>query len=174
MDNEDRNSYDRAIVTLRSEVFGNGLPGFSFFVGGALQNGPVYVRDLGVLVRRAGQGPDFASFEKNWGANHPPTLYEQIHTLPEQTWEQSWANMPRKKSRMYFTIGCEGSRQKFGVEPTGDEKTRPVSGGTAKKMAENCASGWVFHRWSRVTGRSWRTASRSSGPSGWMARWATK
>jgi hypothetical protein len=49
-----------------------------------------------------------------------PTLYDQIQTLPEQTWERSWANMPRKTSGMYFALGCEGSRQNFGVEPNGD------------------------------------------------------
>jgi hypothetical protein len=118
--NEDSNSYDRTIITLRSDGFGDGLPGVSFSMRDALQNTPIYMRELGILIRQAGEGTGLNSFEANWETNHVPTLYDQVHALPEQTWEGSWANMLRKKSRMYFTIGCEGSRQKFGVEPTGD------------------------------------------------------
>jgi len=118
--NEDRNSFDRAIVTFRSAGCGGNLPGFSFFVEDALQEDPIYLRDLGVLIRQVGEGPAFSVFEKAWEKQHTPTLYQRITDLPEQTWEQSWAHMPRKTSRMYYTLGCEGSRQKFGVEPEGD------------------------------------------------------
>jgi hypothetical protein len=118
--NDDRNSFDRTIVTLRSDIFGNGLTGVSFFLDDVLDNAAVYVRDLGLLVRKAGQKQDFHSFERAWEQSHTPTLYDQIQDLPEQTWERSWANMTRKTSGMYFTLGCEGSRQKFGMEPNGD------------------------------------------------------
>lgn len=118
-ENEDRNSFDDTILTLRPEVPLAGLPGVSFSLRDVLRD-PVYLRDLGLLVRTAGQAHSFAAFEATWEAEHQPTLYQQIHQLPEQTWERSWLNMPRKTSRIYFTIGCEGSRQKFAVEPSGD------------------------------------------------------
>ena len=81
---------------------------------------PVYVRDLGVLVSKAELGIGLQEHAASWERNHTPTLYEQIEVLPEQTWEAAWANMPPKRSRMYFVIGCEGSRQKFRVHPNGD------------------------------------------------------
>jgi hypothetical protein len=118
--NEDPNSFDRTILTLRSSGFPGGLPGVSFLVDEVLQ-APVYVRALGVLARDASaDGASIAAAEAEWQENRTPTLYDQIFELPEQTWEQSWEHMPRKTSRMYFTLGCEGSRQKFGLHPNGD------------------------------------------------------
>lgn len=118
--NEDKNSFDRTIVTLRSPVFGQSLKGLSFYVDDPLGEEPVYVRDLGVIISRADREVDLARYANAWEKNHISTLYEQIEDLPEQTWEAAWANMPRKRSRMYFVIGCEGSRQKFRVHPNGD------------------------------------------------------
>lgn len=118
--NEDRNSFDRTIVTLRSPAFGNSLPGFSFYVEDALGEEPVYARDLGVIISRADREISLALYDEEWRRNHMPTLYERIESLPEQTWEDAWANMPPKRSRMYFVIGCEGARQKFRVHPNGD------------------------------------------------------
>lgn len=117
--NDDRNSFDHTIVTLRSNALAAGLPGVSFLVDDVHRE-PVYLRDLGLLMRPAGQTQDFAAFEAQWEQTHASTLYQRIHALPEQTWERSWRNMPRKTSRIYFTLGCEGSRQKFAVEPNGD------------------------------------------------------
>ncbi len=118
--NEDHNSFDRTILTYRSNFLDGTLPGVSFFLDDVLSSRAVYIRDLGVLARTPEQGQDFAGFEKAWEKNHTPTLYQQIGERDEQSWERSWANMPRKKTRMYYTLGCEGSRQKFAIQPTGD------------------------------------------------------
>lgn len=118
--NEDRNSFDRTIVTLRSAVFEHGLPGVSFYMDDALRPEGVYIRDLGLLVRPARRRQNLHRYEKSWQARRKPTLYEQIAARSEQTWEGAWNNQPRKTTPMYFTLGGEGSRQKFGVEPTGD------------------------------------------------------
>lgn len=118
--NEDANSFDRTIVTLRSPALIGSLAGFSFYIDDALFGGPVYIRDLGVLVSAAGQNLRLSEYETTWAENHAPNLFERIAGLPEQTWEQAWANMPPKRSRMYYTLGGEGSRQKFRVDPEGD------------------------------------------------------
>ena len=112
--NEDANSYDRTIVTVRSKE-----RSFSFLVDDVLAGEPVYVRDLGVIVSHADAGVSLAAFEADWEKEHKKTLYQCVHELPEQTWEQAWADMPAKR-RFYFVIGCDGGRQKFGVEPNGD------------------------------------------------------
>jgi hypothetical protein len=112
--NEDANSYDRTIVTVRSEGHS-----FSFLVDDVLAGEPVYVRDLGVIVSRAHAGVHLATFEPGWEKEHEKTLYQCVHELPEQTWERAWADMPAKR-RFYFVLGCDGGRQKFGVEPNGD------------------------------------------------------
>ncbi|HMN61442.1 MAG TPA: hypothetical protein PJ988_13805, partial [Anaerolinea sp.] len=118
--NEDPNSFDRTILTLRADFLEGALPGVSFFLDEILEKKAVYVRDLGVLARLREPGLEMARFEAEWEQNHTPTLYEQIGQREEQTWEQAWANQPRKKTRMYYTLGCEGSRQKFATQPNGD------------------------------------------------------
>ncbi len=118
--NEEANSFDRTIVTLRSPALAGSLAGFSFYMDDALSGEPVYVRDLGVLVSAAAQNLRLAQYEAAWQESHPANLYQRIAELPEQTWEQAWANMPPKRSRMYYTLGGEGSRQKFRVDPEGD------------------------------------------------------
>jgi hypothetical protein len=112
--NEDVNSYDRTIVTLRSEGHS-----FSFSMDDALAEKLIYVRELGVLVSRADAGVRLADFEAAWEQEHVKALYQRVHELPEQTWERAWADMPAKR-RFYFVLGCEGGRQKFAVEPGGD------------------------------------------------------
>jgi len=112
--NEDANSYDRTIVTLRSEGHS-----FSFAMDDVLTEKMIYVRDLGVLVSRADAGVRLADFDAAWEARIDKTLYKRVHALPEQTWERAWAHMPAKR-RFYFVLGCEGGRQKFAVQPGGE------------------------------------------------------
>jgi hypothetical protein len=112
--NEDINSYDRTIVTIRL-----GDHGFSFLADDVLKGKPVYVRDLGVLVSLADAGVELGTWEAGWQAGHEQTLYQRIFEQPEQTWERAWTDMPSKRC-FYYTLGCEGGRQKFGVEPSGE------------------------------------------------------
>ena len=120
--NEDHNSYDRTVVSVVAPTATGwaGLPGFSFAVDDALAGEGLYVRDLGVLVTPANLRKDLLAFEAEWARTHGKTLHQRIQELPEQTWERAWAGMPAKRRRMYFVLGCEGSRQKFGVDPNGD------------------------------------------------------
>ena len=117
--NEDPNSFDRTILTLRSDFLQGALPGVSFFLDDILA-APVYVKDLGILAHTGRQDLDFAGFETDWASSHRPTLYQQIGEREEQSWERAWGNMPRKQTRMYYTLGCEGSRQKYAILPNGD------------------------------------------------------
>ena len=111
--NEDTNSYDRTIVTVRSEGHT-----FSFLVDDVIA-GPVYVRDFGVLATRSGDNIRLQEFEAARAVGGTKTLYQRILSAPEQTWGRAWGDMP-PKGRFYFVIGTEGGRQKFGVEPSGD------------------------------------------------------
>ena len=143
--NGDPNSFDRTIVTLYATGLYPDLPGVSFYLTEALGPEPIYLRDLGILIHPARQPLDFAAFEKMWEANHSLTLFDQIHQLPEQTWERAWANMPPKVTRMYYTLGCEGSRQKFAVESDGsifmtDTYIRQVPGRDSARL------GWKGHK----------------------------
>ncbi len=113
--NEDVNSYDRTIVTVRSDAHS-----FSFLVDDVLAGEPIYVRDLGVVVSRADAGVRLAEFEATWERGHDKTIYQRVRETPEQTWERAWADMPAKKRAYVLVLGCEGSRQKFGIDPTGD------------------------------------------------------
>ncbi|MHB0856259.1 MAG: hypothetical protein ACYC5M_01650 [Anaerolineae bacterium] len=112
--NEDPNSYDRTVLTLRS-----GERTFSFFVDEAIGPDPIYVRDLGALVSRADAGMRLAEYEAVWEQEHPKTICQRVRDLPEQTWERAWGDMPRKHP-FYYVLSCEGARQKFGVDTTGE------------------------------------------------------
>ena len=107
-----RTGADRTVVTLR------GAPrSFSFAVDD-LDDGPLYVRDLGALVSLQEAGARYAPFVEEWERDHPKTYYERIGEEPEQTLSRAWADMPPKK-QFYFPLGVEGRRQRFGVEPDG-------------------------------------------------------
>jgi hypothetical protein len=113
--NDDPSSYDRTIVTVRC-----GEGGFSFLMDDVLRDGPLYLRDLGAFVALADSGQRMEAWAAQWQEGHPLRLHQRIAALPEQTWENAWKGMPPKKRRLYFVLGCEGSRQKFGVDPDGD------------------------------------------------------
>ncbi len=113
--NDDPNTYDRTIVTVRCE---DGA--FSFLMDDVLHGEPIYVRALGALVARADSGHRLAAWETRWEQGHPDTLHRRIAQMPEQTWENAWAGMPPKARRLYFVLAPEGARQKFGVNPNGD------------------------------------------------------
>lgn len=113
--NEDRNSYDRTILTLRAVA----QPSFSVCVNDIVAGEQVYVPDWGVAVGCAVGYPGLATVRSKWEAGRSKTTFARVEELPEQTWERAWAEMPRK-GRFYFVLGCEGGRQKFRLEPNGD------------------------------------------------------
>jgi hypothetical protein len=47
------------------------------------------------------------------------SLYDRVAELPEQTWSNAWAGIPRKKSDIYFPLGLDGGRQRFRLQPQG-------------------------------------------------------
>ncbi len=113
--NEDINSFDKTIVTLR-----NSARTFSFLIDDLLRGEKIFVKDFDVFVTKVSDDIDYAKFQKEWESEHPKTLYDRIKELPEQTFEKAWNDMPEKKNRGYMPLGCEGGRQKFGVHENGD------------------------------------------------------
>jgi len=113
--NEDVNSFDQTLVTLRSTA-----RSFSFLVDDVESGEKIFVKDFDVLVTKATDEISYVSYREKWQSEHKPTLYDRIKRLPEQTWEKAWNDMPEKKSRGYMPLGCEGGRQKFGVDENGD------------------------------------------------------
>jgi hypothetical protein len=113
--NEDVNSTDKTIITLR-----NGQKSFSFLVDDIINGEKIFVKDLDILVTNADDNIDYQTFKKEWEANHKKTVYDMIFDLPEQTYSKSWNDMPKKRGRGFMPLGCDGGRQKFGVEPNGD------------------------------------------------------
>ncbi|MGQ9608750.1 MAG: hypothetical protein ACUVWN_05595 [bacterium] len=111
--NEDVNSFNKTIITIR-----NGLKSFSFLVDDVPEK--VYVRDFDVLITKADEDIDYNTFKKEWEENHAKTVYDMIKDLPEQTYTKSWNDMPKKRKRGFMPLGCDGSRQKFGVDQNGD------------------------------------------------------
>jgi len=115
MYNEDVNSYDKTIITIR-----NNAKSFSFLVDEVVAGEKIFVKDFDVLVTKADENIDYAQFKKDWESNHANTLYDRIKELPEQTYSKSWNDMPKKKKRGFMPMGCDGGRQKFAVDQNGD------------------------------------------------------
>ena len=113
--NEDRNSYDRTILTLRSMT----QPSLSAYVSECIAGEGVYLPDLGLGIARADDYAGLAVMRARWEARRGKTVFQRVSELPEQTWERAWAEMPQK-GRFYFVLGCEGARQKYRLEPNGD------------------------------------------------------
>ena len=113
--NEDVNSFDKTIVTLR-----NGKKSFSFLVDDVINGEKIFVKDFDVLVTNADDNIDYQAFKKEWEANHKKTVYDMIFDLPEQTYNKSWNDMPKKRGRGFMPLGCDGGRQKFGVDQNGE------------------------------------------------------
>lgn len=112
-------SADGTIVTLRLGAGQKGGVGFSFRPED-LDPPPhrIWAPDLGILL-----SPAAAKIRYDDGpaarlvAGKP--IYDRIAEQPEQSVEQALREMPPKRP-MHFVVGCEGRRQKFGVEPNGD------------------------------------------------------
>ena len=105
-------SYDHTIVTLRS-------PALSVsFRPDDLDDGPIWIPDLGVLVSETRQdlrySPELAASLRT-GVSR----YDAIAAEPEQSLARARREQPPKEP-MHFIVGCEGARQKFGLAPNGD------------------------------------------------------
>jgi len=113
--NDDINSQDKTIVTLRSSA-----RSFSFSVDEVEAGDRIFIKDFDVLVTKASDNISYMSFRKEWESDHKETVYDMIKELPEQTYEKAWNDMPKKVSRGFMPLGCDGGRQKFGVGENGD------------------------------------------------------
>ena len=113
--NDDINSQDKTIVTLHSSA-----RSFSFSVDEIEAGEKIFVKDFDVLVTKAADNISYASFKKECKSSHKETVYDMIKELPEQTYEKAWNDMPKKTSRGFMPLGCDGGRQKFGVGENGE------------------------------------------------------
>ncbi|MDQ1328547.1 MAG: hypothetical protein QG641_1832 [Candidatus Poribacteria bacterium] len=113
--NEDVNSNDKTIVTIR-----NDSKSFSFLVDDVVYGEKIFVKDFDILITKSVDKVDYSTFKHEWETNHPKTVYDRIFDLPEQTYEKSWNDMPKKRSRGFMPLGCDGGRQKFGVDQNGE------------------------------------------------------
>jgi len=107
------NSFDRTIVTVRARRHS-----FSFDAAQVAAGGRVFAPMYGVLVRRAADAETYSGAMAAWKSRTVKTVYERVFDEPEQSFEWAWADMPPKR-QFYIPLGCEGGRQRFGVEPDG-------------------------------------------------------
>lgn len=113
--NEDINSFDKTIVTMRTSA-----ESFSLLIDEIEAGEKIFIKDFDVLVSKAEDNIDYAKFRQDWEADHKKTVYDMIYDMPEQTYSRSWKAMPKKKKRGFMPLGCDGGRQKFGVEQNGE------------------------------------------------------
>ena len=113
--NEDVNSSDKTIVTMRTTA-----RSFSFLIDEIEAGERIFIKDFDILVTKAADNVDYARFREDWQTSHEGTLYDRIAELPEQTYDRAWREMPQKTSRGFMPLGCDGGRQKFGVDQNGD------------------------------------------------------
>ena len=114
--NEDNNSYDRTILTLRARE----QLSFSVDVNGVADGDVIYLPDLGVAVARAEDYQGLPAIRSDWMGSLKKTTNQKVEALPEQTWARVTREQPTKAQRIYFVLGTEGGRQKARLHPNGD------------------------------------------------------
>jgi len=112
--NSEDDEADRTIVTVRSA-----RSPFSFAVDDVERGERIYIKDLGVLIRRADDPITLAEYRRVLEESGAKSVYDRVFESPEQTLAGAWRDMPRKQP-YYFILGLEGARQRFRVDPTGD------------------------------------------------------
>jgi len=112
---DDSRSSDRTIVTLRS-----GAKSFSFLAKEVASGEKIYIRDYDILVTALEDDVSYAEFREGWESGHDKSLYDRVQDMPEQTFEKAKNEMPEKRERGFMPLGCEGGRQKYGVNVNGD------------------------------------------------------
>ena len=105
---------DRTVVTLQSPSHP-----FSFAADEVANGDRIYVKDFGALVTEerdpVGSIAEYARVLAGSGAK---SVYARVKEHPEQTLKNAWNDMPIK--RQYpFTLGLEGARQRFKIQPDG-------------------------------------------------------
>ncbi len=113
------NSFDETIVTVRATAERS----FSFAASDLNKWGHIFLPDLRVLVRKAGESVTYATAEKTWreakAQEKTMDLYSRVTKMPEQTFTRAWADTPAKKAQ-YIPLSFEGTRQHFRSDPNGD------------------------------------------------------
>jgi len=148
--------YDRTVVTVRARQHS-----FSFDAAQAAEGSEVVVPAYGVAVASSPIPARAAASEVSVGRVEPeplffrgprhaewdryrrehPTIYQRVLAEPEQTWQRARADMPPKR-QFYIPLGCEGGRQRFGVNPDGsvfcvnDRIDRPAGKDSARRTWE--------------------------------------
>jgi hypothetical protein len=112
--NPDPNTFDRTLVSVFS-----GTNTFTFKVDD-LQDGALYLPELGAAVLSENDPRDYAAVAGDVVRAGQRTLYDRVAELPEQTWTSAWNGMPPKKSRICFILAMDGARQKFRLDRNGD------------------------------------------------------
>jgi hypothetical protein len=112
--NNDPNTFDRTLVTLR-----NGTNVFTFKVDD-LDNGALFLPEFGAAILADSDHRDYSAVVNDVERAGRKTLYDRVASMPEQTWESAWKGMPPKKSRICFVLGLDGARQKFRLDANGD------------------------------------------------------
>jgi len=107
-------SFDETVATVRAHH-----ATFSFAVADLLRWGHIFVPDLGVLVRTAGNEMSYAAADLACRQGGERTVYDRVSHAGEQTFPAAWGDMP-PKSPQYIPLGFEGGRQHFGVEGDGN------------------------------------------------------
>jgi hypothetical protein len=127
------NSFDNTIVTVRARQ-----QTLSFDARNVAKGTPMFTPLYGVLVRRLDDTNNYATALARWKARTDKPLYERVFDEPEQTFARAWSEMPAKH-QFYIPLGCEGGRQRFGVDPDGsvfcrnDRIDQPVGKDTPKR-----------------------------------------
>ena len=113
------NSFDETIVTVRATPERT----FSFAASDLNKWGQIFLPDLRVLVRKAGDNVTYAAADKTWrearAQEKTMDLYSRVLKMPEQTFTRAWADTPAKKPQ-YIPLSFEGTRQHFRSDPNGD------------------------------------------------------
>ncbi|MDO8589600.1 MAG: hypothetical protein Q7T82_21455 [Armatimonadota bacterium] len=106
------NSYDETVVTFRCKE-----NSFSFAARDLAQGKRIFIRDYGVLVKKADDPITYTEMEEAY-ANAPKDIYRRVAEMPEQTLSNAWAAIPQK-NRIYMPLCVEGGRQYFRLQPDG-------------------------------------------------------
>jgi len=110
--NPDPNTFDRTLVTLR-----NGNDVFTFRVGRPYARTPLFASIWWSRSRPRMSGATLPKSPRHRKPKAPKTLYDRVAELPEQTWSNAWAGLPRKKSDIDIPLGMDGGRQRLDCWP---------------------------------------------------------